>query len=136
MLLTNGDTPPKSDDPVQVNRWWEKAARCKNELEANPRKKAAITRKLDKKNSELGLLAAAANDPMTKQRDSYRMVRSALKGMSGPEKMAWLDDFVGYCMTEAGIGSRKSFAPQAIPDEYKQGRGRPRLLRDDMAESA
>lgn len=125
LLASNGEKPPRSDEPSVVNRWWDKLERTTKEIEADPKKKASISRKLEKKNREI--FEIAISDPNTKQRDAYRMVRSALKGMTGPEKMAWVDDFVGYVMTEAGIHSKKTFAPAAIPDEFRQGRGRPKL---------
>lgn len=139
MMLANGDTPPNTEDPAKVNRWWEKAAICKQELDASPRKKATITRRLEKKNADLFI--RANSDSSTKQRDAYRMIRSAMKDMTGAEKVSWLDDLVGMAMTEAGIASRKSFSPQAIPEEFKQGRGRPRLVQaeaesEDLAVSA
>jgi hypothetical protein len=125
LLSSNGEKPPKSDDPQVVNRWWDKLERTTKEIEADPRKKATISRKLEKK---LALeFETAASDPQSKQRDAYRLVRSALKELTASEKMAWLDDFIGYLMTEAGIHSKKTFTPVAIPEDYRQGRGRPRL---------
>lgn len=122
LLRSNGELPPNSEDPDTNMRYIRKLERTREELQQDPRKLRAITRKLDKAQEEW---LAEQITPATRQRDAYRLARAAMRDMTSKEKLAWLDDLVGYLMTEAGIQSARQFHPGVIPEEYKQGRGRP-----------
>lgn len=134
MLRVNGDTPPNSEDPDVNMRYIRKLEKTRDELQQDPRKMRTITRRLEKAQEEEWL--SEQTTPHTRQRDAFRLGRAAMRDMSTKEKLAWLDDLVGYLMSEAGIQSAKSFHPAVVPEEFKQGRGRPRSTEQPSFEAA
>jgi hypothetical protein len=65
-------------------------------------------------------------DPTFIKMQAYRLVKNGLKDMSAKQKRRFIESLTGMLMTEIGIGQELAFAPEAIPDAFRQGRGRPR----------
>lgn len=62
---------------------------------------------------------------------AFKTVSNLMKRLPEPKgknKMKFLQAVVGMCLTEIGVASQQTFEPQAVPDEFRIGRGRPRLV--------
>lgn len=61
---------------------------------------------------------------------AFKTVSNIMKRLpvdtKGKNKMKFLQSVVGMCLTEVGVASQQTFEPQAVPDEFRIGRGRPR----------
>lgn len=113
--------PPKNPSPAQANEYVTKLEQKQKEI-----------RDQDKSNPPVE--ASDASTPVDKEtllKQNYRSIRNALKSLRGRAKRNFLDSLFGMALTEAGIASTTSFSPEAIPEEYRQGPGRPRTLEAD-----
>ena len=108
--------PPKNADTETANRYIEQL-----EQTYKDRKKALLAA------GERDTPRLVSRDKKTLLRDSYRGIRNALKSLPTRQRRAFLEELIGMAMTEAGIQSKVSFAPEGIPDDFRREPGRPRL---------
>lgn len=107
--------PPREADPTQAKRYLDQL-----EQTYKDRKKA------------LGSDSETA-PPVGQQgkkvllKSSFRTIRNALKQIAPRQRRAFLDDLFGMALTEAGIASKVTFSPEAIPEDFSREAGRPPL---------
>lgn len=71
--------------------------------------------------------------PEERKRRNFRNIKNDLRRVPPKKRIEWLESLFGMVMTQAGITSKRSFAPEAIPDSFLQGRGRPPLSETEAA---
>ena len=66
-------------------------------------------------------------DPQTLLKECYRFVSLRYKRLptSSKTRSAWVRQLVGMLLVDLGVSGQQTFAPQAIPDDFKKQRGRP-----------
>lgn len=95
--------PPKTDDPVKIVQYLDGLERKKGKV---------ITIHKDYN----GLLKQA-----------IRSIGSCWRHVPEKARRAWMRELLGMELTYFGISHEMSFAPQAIPEAFRRGRGRPAL---------
>lgn len=133
-LRMNSVLPPKQEEPEEVSRYLDTLEKTRREIQADPEKNAAIRKRLEKRQENIE--EEQRRDPDWLLKASYRNCKNALRRVSARKKRAWLDSLVGMLLTEMSISHQTSFKPEAIPDDFRQGRGRPSLVETDTAQSA
>jgi hypothetical protein len=109
--------PPKNPTPTEAHDYIVKLEQKQREI---------------RDDSKAGIEAMPADkDELLRQ--SFRMGRNALQSLKGRAKRSYLDTLVGMLLTEAGIASLTQFEPEAIPDDFRRGPGRPRSLTESAA---
>lgn len=111
--------PPRNPDPEQSMRYVQQVDQTYKE-----EKKHIAERK---KAGKPVHVEAPKYDKKDLQMNAYRATRNALTHIPSRGKVAFLETHVGMLLTELGISGKTSFSPEAIPDDFRQGRGRPRL---------
>lgn len=109
--------PPKNPSPAEAHEYVVKLETLQKELRDD--NKAALD--------------AAPADKEELLRQSYRTARNAIHALKGRAKRSYLDALVGMLLTEAGIASMTSFEPEAIPEDFRRGPGRPRTAAENAA---
>jgi hypothetical protein len=64
-------------------------------------------------------------DPEFLLKVSYRGIKNALRQMPARKRQPWLDRLFGYVLAHQGISNPMTIEPQAVPEEFNQGPGRP-----------
>ena len=66
-------------------------------------------------------------DPNTLLKECYRFVSLRYKRLPSNSKTraAWVRSLVGMLLSELGVSGQQTFAPQAVPEEFRALRGRP-----------
>jgi hypothetical protein len=62
---------------------------------------------------------------------NYRLAKNALSKLPTKQRIKFITSLTGMLLTEHGIGNAQLFKPEAIPAEFRQGRGRPRLVQGE-----
>jgi hypothetical protein len=119
--------PPKNPDAAEATRWLDQLEQTRQER----RKKLIESGKKETVDAE----ESVQHDPQTLLQQTYRMFKNSWRVLPSRGRRRFLDGLVGMFLTEAGIGSAATFEPQAIPEEFRQGRGRPRLVREEAEAS-
>lgn len=65
-------------------------------------------------------------DPNFIKMQAYRLVKNGIKTLNSKQKRRFIESLTGMLLTEIGISMQITFSPEAIPDQFRQGRGRPR----------
>lgn len=69
-------------------------------------------------------------DPDFLHLQSFRGIKNALTHVPKNRRRHWFESLVGMTLTQMGISNPMTFEPQAVPEEYRQGPGRPRSERE------
>lgn len=111
--------PPRDPSPEDAAKWLDNVEIIRKQLKAQGKDKVEPA-------EERGVEA----DPDLLGKEHYRVFRSRWRMLprNSRSRMNWLEQQVGMMLTEAGISHKMSFEPVAIPDDFRQGRGRPRLV--------
>lgn len=114
--------PPKNPDAEKASQWLDNLNIVRKQL------KAAGTD--GKGKPEVEYVAEKEVDPQHAAKEIYRVFRSRNGALDkNPKtKRNFLHFVVGLFLTEQGISNPTTFEPVAIPDDFRQGRGRPRLV--------
>lgn len=66
-------------------------------------------------------------DPQTALREAFRFVRNRYRQLPNQSKLraGWVRSLVGMMLTELGVSGQQAFAPIAVPEDFRQGRGAP-----------
>ena len=108
--------PPRHADENAAHEYVEKLEQA---YKAEKREKAASGEKEEK--------VQVVTDPEALLRQNFRGIKNALSHLSGRQREKWFCKLVGMAMTQAGFQSARSFEPEGVPDDFRQGPGRPRL---------
>lgn len=108
--------PPKDATEVQANTWLDQIEQVKKEAK-----------------SQAGTVSVFAqivpSDPQSLLKECYRFVSIRYKRLpnNSRTRAAWVKALVGMVMTELGVAGEQTFAPQAVPEEFRVQRGRPKM---------
>jgi hypothetical protein len=105
--------PPRNPDPVQANEYIDQV---KQTYKDSQKRKAKRSGPVDRS-------AEVEKDPKFLLRQQYRGIKNALEYVPSRKRVEWFESLVG--MTHMGIASQKSFKPEAIPESFDRGAGRP-----------
>jgi hypothetical protein len=66
-------------------------------------------------------------DPQTLLKECYRFVSLRYKRLpqNSKTRSAWVRHLVGLILSDLGVSGQQTFAPQAVPEDFKALRGRP-----------
>jgi hypothetical protein len=66
-------------------------------------------------------------DPQTLLKECYRFVSLRYKRLPSNSKTraSWVRNLVGLILSDLGVSGQQTFAPQAVPEDFKALRGRP-----------
>jgi hypothetical protein len=109
--------PPPTPTPAQVVTYLEQLENVRRQTKHG----AETPTSLVIKPADLGLATKVLYKTFS------HWLRRLPTDRSGKIKMKFLSTVVGMFLAEAGITSQQTFGPQAIPAEFRIGRGRPRL---------
>lgn len=126
--------PSRYDDPADANRVLDQLEQVRKEIKADPEKKAAIEKRLKRQHEDL--VEEIRTEPKFLLKHSYRTVKNALRHVSSRKRRDWLESLVGMLLTEINIGHQTTFKPEAIPEDFRQGRGRPRMVTEEEKAAA
>ena len=73
-------------------------------------------------------LEEVLHDPAFLKKQSFRVVRNSMKQVPAHSRKRWLADVIGMLMTEAGVKVETPYMPKEVPEEFSQGKGRPKLV--------
>jgi hypothetical protein len=74
-------------------------------------------------------------DPKFLMIQSFRNVKNNFAKVPKRRQKQWLATLFGTLLTQAGYSSPTMFEPEGIPEEFNQGRGRPKLVEGNLEES-
>lgn len=103
--------PPRNPEPAEANRYVEQLEQTYKE-----RKKAI------KDGQDFDDLK---RDPETLLMQNFRGIKNALKYVPTRQRKRWFEKLVGMSMTQLGVGNPITFEPEAVPEHFRQGPGRP-----------
>lgn len=111
--------PPKEPSAEEAAKWLDNVEIIRKQLKAAGKGKEEP---VEERGGE--------GDPDLLGKEHYRVFRSRWRMLpkNHRTRQNWLEQQVGMMLTEAGISHKMSFEPVAIPDDFRQGRGRPRLV--------
>lgn len=109
--------PPQNADYAEANRYVDQLEQTYKE-----RRKALASGEIEPEESEA---EAVKRDPQFLLRQNFRGIKNALLHVPKARRRRWFESLVGMGMTQMGISSAVSFEPEAIPEDFRQGPGRP-----------
>jgi hypothetical protein len=109
--------PPRNLTEEGSNRYLDQIIKTRNDI-TKARKDGTI--------SEPAIVVEAKKDPQTLQVQCFRIVKNALRHLNTRQRRRFLESHVGMLLTEQGSVNSMMFSPEAIPEDFRQGRGRPR----------
>lgn len=107
--------PPRNPDPAQANEYIDQV---KQTYKDSQKRKA-------KRNGPVDRSADVEKDPAFLLRQNYRGIKNALQYIPKKKQADWFESLVGMSLTHMGIASAKTFKPEAIPESFDRGAGRP-----------
>lgn len=108
--------PPRALPQGEENRYLDQLVQTRKEI-TKARAEGTI--------SKAPITDEIKKDPRVLLMQSYRMAKNAMRHLTARQRRRFVEALVGMLLTEQGIGSQTSFEPEAIPEEFRQGRGRP-----------
>lgn len=122
--------PPKNPDitPDEANRYWDQV-----EETYQDRKKALKNGTAEPAGQEAEDIQ---RDPEFLLMQNFRGIKNALKHVPTRQRKRWFEKLVGMGMHQMGISSSVTFEPEAPPDYFKQGPGRPVSSRPNKVQEA
>lgn len=115
-----GAKPPKNPDHSEANRYLDQLEKTRRDYV----KERTQQRLQGKVMAEYEV----ERDPRVLLQQSFRVAKNAMLHIPKRNRRKFLDSLVGMLLTQIGIGNSTSFSPEAIPDSFRQGRGRPQLV--------
>jgi hypothetical protein len=109
--------PPRNLPEEGANRYLDQLIKTKKDI-TKARKEGTI--------SAAPVVESIKREPKVLLMQSFRMAKNAMRHLDARQRTRYLEDLVGMLMTLRGIGNPKTFEPRAIPEEFNQGKGRPR----------
>lgn len=109
--------PPRNADPATANKYID-------QLEQTYKEKRKAQKARGKKISN-SAASDIERDPKFLKRQQYRGIKNALEYIPKRQQLEWFESLVGMVMTHLGIASQKTFKPEAVPEEFDRGAGRP-----------
>jgi hypothetical protein len=109
--------PPRNLPEEGANRYLDQLIKTKKQI-AQARKEGTI--------SAAPAPDTAKKPPKVLLMQTFRMAKNAMRHLDSRQRTRFLEDLVGMLMTQRGLGNPKSFEPVAIPEEFNQGKGRPK----------
>lgn len=64
-------------------------------------------------------------DPEFLLKQNFRGIKNALTHVPSRQRKRWFERLVGMSLQQLGVASSMTFQPEAVPEEFKQGPGRP-----------
>lgn len=113
-------TPPKNPDPATANRYLDELEKTRRQYVQHRTQLRLQGKVLTEEEVE--------RDPRVMLQQAFRVAKNAIGHLPKRKRRPFLDSLTGMLMTQIGIGSATSFSPEAIPDSFRQGRGRPQLM--------
>lgn len=114
--------PPRNPDPEQATKYL-------NQLEQTRKERNKVIKEAKKSGKSVPVTEESVRrDPEFLRKQTFRSIKNALDHIPKRSRRGFLNDVVGMVLTHLGIGNPTSFEPEAIPDDFRQGRGRPRLV--------
>lgn len=117
-------SPPTNLTAEEADEWLDKMVAKQREIDRKrkegiiPARSAAAKKRTEEED--------ARRDPEFLKEHCFRTVRNALGHLgTTARKRRFLESLVGMLMIEAGMQSAQTFAPEAAPDDYRRGPGRP-----------
>lgn len=111
--------PPATADPAQANAWLDavEQTRITVRQEAN-----------DAAPGNGSFTLPEPTDPQTALKECYRFVALRYKKLPTGARVRskWLSGLVGMLLSELGVSGVQTFAPQAVPEDFRIVRGRPK----------
>ena len=113
--------PSRNPEPQEAVRYVEQLDQTYKE-----RKRALKEGKIKPKDRSEEV-EAIERDPEFLLRKNFRGIKNDLKHIPPRQRRRWFEKLVGMSMTQQGIASAMTFTPEAIPEDFNQGPGRPAL---------
>lgn len=107
--------PPSNASEVQANTWLDQIEQVRKDTRAS--------------GETMNVLAVPVpQDPQTLLKECYRFISMRYKRLpnNSKTKANFVRSLIGMILAELGVSGQQTFAPVAIPEEFRVGRGRPR----------
>lgn len=112
--------PPANPDPAEAARYVGQVKQTYKE-----RRRAIAQGKIEPEVMEDE--EEIQRDPEFLLKQNFRGVKNALTHVPKRQQKRWLERLFGMVLAQQGIGNPMTFSPEAVPEDFKQGPGRPRL---------
>jgi hypothetical protein len=132
-LKAGGDLPPTSDDREAANRYLDNLERSRRQINADTEVRGMVTKSLMAENLEA--FKKAKRDNKRQMMNTFRLAKNTMRVLPKQKREEWLHDLIGYLLHEAGYASSVSFRPEVPPEEFLQGRGRPKKETEEEIEA-
>lgn len=119
---------PTSTTPDKVNEWAMQLEQTRKEIV-----KAKNKRRAEGHAKPEEVIEEIKRTPEFRLRRNFRNIKNDLRRIPSKKRRDWLESLFGMVMTQAGITSKTSFSPEAIPEDFLQGRGRPSIGETEAA---
>jgi len=113
--------PSRNPDPVEAVRYIEQLEQTYKD------RKRAIKEGRVKPKDRSQEADDIQRDPEFLLRQNYRGIKNALQHVPPRQRKRWFEKLVGMSLTNQGVASAVMFSPEAIPEDFNQGPGRPSL---------
>lgn len=115
--------PPKEATEVQANTYLDQLEQVRKQVRSE---------------APVNLQALPVGDPTTLAKECLRFVTTRYKRLPQNKRTreAWARQLVGMMLSEFGIGTAQTFAPQLVPDNFRVQRGRPKTATQQIAATA
>lgn len=106
--------PPSNPTDVQAVTWLDQIEQVRRDTRAE---------------AATGLSVVTNQDPQVLLREAYRFVNLRYRRLpnNSRTKAAWVRSLVGMLMADLGVNTHQTFAPTAVPEDFKAQRGRPAM---------
>lgn len=76
----------------------------------------------------VGATLPEPTDPQTAMKEAFRFVSNRFNQLPANNRTRsnWIKSLVGMLLTQLGVSAPQQFVPQAVPEDFAIGRGRPR----------
>lgn len=110
--------PPSNPDAQQANAW----------LDSLEGVRKTVRQETSDAVGTESFVMPEPNDPQTAMKECYRFVSGRFKHLpSAPKVRAnWMRGLIGMLITELGVSGAQQFQPQAVPEDFRIQRGRPK----------
>lgn len=111
--------PPKNPTPAEAGEYLDKL-----DAKVKRQRTAAAGKEPD-------LLDEFRSDPVFMQKHSFRIVKNNIMRLPPRQRRGWLTKLVGMLLTEINSSTDLIVSAIDIPEDFNQGKGRPKLVRDE-----
>lgn len=110
--------PPSNPDAMQANTWLDQV----EQVRKDSRQEASDAAGTD------AFVMPEPTDPQTSMKECFRFVSGRFKHLPTTPRVRanWVRGLIGMLMTELGVANAGAIQPQAIPEDFRVQRGRPR----------